>query len=917
MKNKKQSAEILNNIVGAAAQRDIRDKLQQATLFLQGGRLAQADYLCQELLKKYPQDSQAWYFRGAIAHQAKKSTDAINFLREALNLSPHNAQYWQSLAAVQMTMGDYGAAVESYTQAIQINPLDSKVHFSLALALTSKGTYPSAVQAYSQILELDPRHWTAAFNRGLLYQNLNDNAAAVEDFTRVLQLQPGEKSTHYSLGLSLRRLERHDEALDAFQKALDADPRHADAYNACGSTLAAMGLHQAAIDHYTKALQINPLLAETYLNMGLALYDLARYEEALDCYQKVLNFGGAPVDVHYHMANALNELRRHAQAIECYEQALALGYDSPELRINQAIAYSHHGDKQQTIQLLQEFVALHPGHAEAHAALADAYLQLHQHAMAVQSADRALQLQPDMVSALNLRGLALSGMGLYDQALASFDAALQGNENFATAQFHRGHALAALKRPQEAADAYAAVLTADPAYPYAVGYLAHTQLLLCQWDGYAHNAQRLRQMVREGLPADTPFAFLSVGATAAEQLACAKNFSRDKLPAQTSVWAGERYGHARLRVAYVSADFGEHPTSYLMAGLFEQHDRRHVEVFGIGLLPAQDSPTGHAVKAAFDHYIDVSHMSDLEVAQWLRAHEIDIAVDLMGYTKNNRAGIFMYRGAPVQINYLGYPGSMGGACMDYILADEVLIPADRRDSYAENVVYLPGCFQVNDNLRAAAEQRPARADYGLPQDGVVFCSFNGSHKLNPEFFAIWMRLLQQVPGSVLWLVDPGAVAIENLRRYAAGHGVDPDRLVWAPKLPYAEHLARLSLADLFLDSLPFGAGATASDALFAGVPVLTCAGEAFSGRMAASLLSALGLADPLVTHDVAAYEARALALARSPDQLRAVRGQLVQARLTSSLFDTAGFCRHLEQAYRQMLLRAEAGLPPQDFKVAP
>ena len=915
MKQKKHQQPSTGQGLGASAQREIRDKLQQVTVLLQAQRLAQADYLCQEVLKKYPQAAQAWYFRGAIAHQAKKPTDAMAHLRQALALAPAQAPYWQALAAVQMAVGDGAGAVQSHTQAVEANPQNSKAHFQLAMALAAVGEGGLAVEAYGRVLALEPRHWTAAFNRGLLHQKRNDHAAAVDDFTRVLQLRPGETSTYYSLGLSLRRLERYGEALDAFQKVLDADPGHADAYNACGIALAATGQHQAAIDLYAKALQINPLLAEAYLNMGQALHEQARYEEALDCWQKVLSFGVAPPEMHFQMANTLNELRRHAQAIERYDQALALGYDSPELRLNQAVAYAHQGDKPQAISLLQAFVASHPDHAQAHTALADLYLQLNQGAKAVHSAERALQLQPAMATALNLRGMALSGMGLYEQALASFDAALQGNEDFATAQFHRGHALAALKRHQEAADAYAAALKAKPDYPYALGYLVHTQLLLCQWEGYADHAMRLREQVRQGLSADAPFAFLSVGATAAEQLACATHLAQDKLAAQTPLCEGVRYGHARIRVAYVSADFGEHPTSYLMAGLFEQHDRQHVEVYGIALQPAQDSPTGHAVKAAFDHYIDVSHMSDLEVAQWLRAHEIDIAVDLMGYTKNNRAGIFMHRAAPVQVNYLGYPGSMGGACMDYILADEVLIPADRRQGYSESVVYLPGSFQVNDNLRAAAPQRPARADYGLPQEGVVFCSFNGSHKLNPEFFAIWMRLLQQVPGSVLWLVDSGPVAMGNLRRYAADHGVDPDRLVWAPKRPYAEHLARLPLADLFLDSLPFGAGATASDALFAGLPVLTCAGDAFSGRMAASLLTALGLADPLVTHDAAAYEARALALACSPEQLRAVRGQLAQARFTSSLFDTASFCRHLEQAYQVMRSRAEAGLPAEDFKV--
>jgi predicted O-linked N-acetylglucosamine transferase (SPINDLY family) len=917
MNKKKRNADTAETGLGAAALKEIREKQQQAGILLQAGRFAQADYLCQEILKKYPQEAHTWFFRGAIANNAGRHTDAQGFLQEALRLAPGRLPYLQALATVYAGLRNFQEAAQVYAQIIALQPHDAQAHFNRGNALGALGAVPEAIEAYTQAWRLEPKDWRVVFNRGLLQQKIHQHAAAADDFAQVLRLKPDEVGAHYSHGLALRNLQQHAQALEAFEQVLALQPQHADAYNALGTTLAAMEQPQAALAQFEHALRINPLLTEAYLNRGLALHDLRRYEEELDSYRKALSFGGAPAAVHYHMGNALNELRRHEEAIASYGQASALGYDSEELRLNQIIAHTHVGDRQHAAGLLEAFVAEQPEHVPAQLALADCYLRMRQLPQALAVVDRVLQWRPHMAAALNLRGMVFFAMDQQDQALESFDAALATDPGWIAAQFYRGQVLGSLKRNSEAVQAYTAVVQAQPDYPYALGYLVHTQLQLCQWDDYDAHVQRLRQRVREGAPGDTPFAFLSVGQQAADQQACAVQFSKQLLTQEAPLWSGQHYGHDRIRVAYVSADFGDHPTSYLMGGLFEQHDRQRFEIYGVALQPVQPTFMGQSIKAAFDHFIDVSQLSDLQAAQWLRAQEIDIAVDLMGYTNHHRAGIFMHRPAPVHVNYLGYPGTLGSSCIDYILADEVLIPASHQQYYTENVVYLPGSFQVNDDLRAAAQQLPSRAECGLPDDGLVFCSFNGHHKLHPQFFAIWMRLLQQVPGSVLWLVDPGADAGARLRDYAAAQGVDPQRLVWAPKRAYDQHLARLSLADLFLDSLPFGAGATASDALFAGVPLLTCAGDAFSGRMAASLLHALGLSETLVTDDVAAYEARALALAQQPERLQAVRRQLALARRSSSLFNTATFARHVEQAYRQMCLRVLQGLPAQGFSVSP
>ena len=400
------------------------------------------------------------------------------------------------------------------------------------------------------------------------------------------------------------------------------------------------------------------------------------------------------------------------------------------------------------------------------------------------------------------------------------------------------------------------------------------------------------------------------------QLRCAQAYTAAKYPpAATPLCSGQPYTHPRLRLAYVSADFCEHALSYLLAGVFEAHDRARFEVWGIALKLGDGSAMATRVAAAFEHFVDASALSDNEVARLLREQEIDIAVDLTGHTQDARTAIFAAQPAPVQVNYLGYPGSMGAAYIDYIIADDFVIPEAARPHYAEQVVHLPDCFQGNDDQRVINAQPQTRAAHGLPEKSFIFCAFNNTYKLTPEFFDIWMRLLAAVPDSVLWLASGDASVQRNLRAEAEGRGIAPERLVFSPRIRYAEHLARLQLADLFLDTLPFNAGTTASDALRAGVPVLTCAGRAFSARMAGSLLRALGLPE-LITGSLAAYEARALELAANPAALSELRARLASNRTTHPLFDTRRFTRHLEQAYLAMQQRVDAGLPPDHLVIS-
>lgn len=443
---------------------------------------------------------------------------------------------------------------------------------------------------------------------------------------------------------------------------------------------------------------------------------------------------------------------------------------------------------------------------------------------------------------------------------------------------------------------------------------------VCDWDDVEQDWRALREQIAAGQPSAPPFTVLPAPMSAECQRRCASAYVSAQLEGRApEPWNGARFRHDRIRIAYVSSDFREHPTSFLIAGMFERHDRSRFDVTAISLTPepAAVSLRRERIRAAVDRFVNVHDKTDDEVVRLLRAHECDIAVDLNGLTAGNRFGIFGRRAAPIQVNFLGYPGTMGADFIDYILADQFVIPEADRTHYAEQVVHLPHCFLPNDAARPISARTPSRADAGLPAEGFVFCCFNSSFKITPDVFDAWMRLLAAVEDSVLWLSESNAWAVANLRQRAERRGVAADRLIFAPRVPLNEdHLARLRLADVILDTLYYNAHTTAADALWAGVPVLTCAGSTFASRVAGSMLHAIGLLE-LVTGSLPDYEALALRLARDPALLAGIKAKLASNRDTYPLFDTTQFTRQLEAAYSDMMQRHRRGEGPASFDVRP
>jgi predicted O-linked N-acetylglucosamine transferase (SPINDLY family) len=575
------------------------------------------------------------------------------------------------------------------------------------------------------------------------------------------------------------------------------------------------------------------------------------------------------------------------------------------------------GDPEAAVTLISQAIRVNPRNADALTNLGNALRERGRHAQALTCYDRALGIRPDSAETRYNRALALQELHHHDDALAEYDRALVLRPGYIEARYNRGVVLQDSKRYEDAALAFAQLLELAPDCPYAAGKLGYLRLLCCDWASYHDQLAQLSGDVCAGRRVCDPFSFAAMSDSPAAQLACARTYAADKYPpAAAPLWSGERYAHDKIRVAYLSADFHEHATTHLMAGLFEHHDADRFEITAISFGPDRRDDMRQRLVKVFGRFINVRGKSDREVALLLREMEIDIAVDLKGYTQGSRPGILAQRPAPVQINYLGMPATMGASYFDYIIADAWVIPPEHHPHYSEQILYLPDTYWVTDDSRHIDVHTPSRADLSLPEEGFVFCCFNNNYKTTPDLFTLWMRLLHQVSGSVLWLLEDNPVAARNLRAQAQLHGIAPERLVFAPRVAAGAYLARHRLADLCFDTLPYNAHTTACDALWAGLPVLTCAGKTFAGRVAASLLSAAGLPE-LITRDLDHYAALALELAHNPARLREIRARLAHNRGTCPLFATDRFRRHLESGYITLWERSQRGETPAPFSVVP
>jgi protein O-GlcNAc transferase len=812
--------------------------------------------------------------------------------------------------------GDLARAEALYLQILDADPRLFGPRYYLGLMRLQQGRHNDACDYLGQAVKISPTEAGALMNYGMALSAAGRAQEALDVFERVLATQPSLAEALYNKGVALASLMRFELAVETYDRALVIQPEMAAAQANRAVALAAMGRFDDALAGYDRLLAMQPSNVMALNHRGLARRTLGRPAEALADYDRALSFKPDFTEAMYNRGVALLDLERAAEALAMFDAVAEVYRNNAELWNNRGVALWNLKRPDEAVASYERALALEPGFAEAWGNRGLALRDMSRFEEARASFETVLTLEPGNAVAMNSHGNVMRDMKKYEQAIQSYSAAIKARPAYADALINRGYTHWALKQYDAGMADVELALTFEPDYPYGRGEVLHARMFAADWHDFSARKRELEELVRAGKRAIQPFVFQAIAESPADSQACSRIWARDKYPQMPARLhdPAARKDKEKVRIGYVSGEFRQQATAILMAGLYERHDREKFEIVALDSGSNDQSPMRARLEKAFDRWIGITGLSDEQVADVVRDAEIDILVNLNGFFGEARMGVFARRPAPIQVNYLGFPATLGAPYIDYIIADKVVIPADEQRFYDEQIVYLPGCYQANDDRGRPMAQTPARIDVGLPQDGFVFCNFNNVYKLTPETFDSWMRILKQVDGSVLWQLESAAPFSANLRREAEARGVDAGRLVFAPELPTDQHLARLKLADLFLDGLPYNAHTTGSDALWAGVPLVTRKGAAFPGRVAASLLEAVNLPE-LVTESAEEFEALAVKLANNPATLKKIRARLEKNRDTSALFNTDRFRMNIEAAYTQMWKRWLAGEAPRGFAI--
>ena len=774
--------------------------------------------------------------------------------------------------------------------------------FKLGTDAQKNGDLNLADRYYTAILKSLPDHPSTNNNMGMLAISLGRHEEALSFFARAIESNSSDEQHWINYAVALvhhkkwneaeRLIEKAEER--AFSKALikrlqtiafnkDTITTHNPPREIIDPIMYLYNARQfeAAIEKATNVIEKYPKAFLVYNILGVVLKNQGKLNEAVASYQKALSLKPDYADTHNNMGNALKDQGKLDEAIASYQKALTLKPDYAD-------AYNNIGNALQNQGKLDEAVA---------------------------SYQKALTLKPDHADAYNNMGNALKDQGKLDEAVASYQKALSLKPDYANAHNNMGNALKDQGKLDDAIASYQKALSLNPDHADAFAEKINQEAQICNWTEVAREETPLKSWGIIGKSAP-PFAFLSFEDAPERHRLRSENFAYDKF-SQIRRWTSDRPFDIpeRLRIAYFSADFHNFPGMYLMAGMLEQHDRTKFEVYAFSYGPKKNDEMRKRIVTAVDHFVDIQSMPRDMVCKLVREKDIHIAIHRNGYTRNERTDLFASGLAPVQVNYLGYPGTLGADFIDYLVADPVIIPEDKRQYYSEQIIYLPYSYQPNDNTRSMSKKVLKRKDMGLPNKGFVFCCFNKGSKISPSEFNIWMRLLDKVDGSILWLLKSNKWAEQNLKQEAEKRGISGTRLIFAERLPHAEHLTRHKLADLFLDTFNYNAHTTASDALWAGLPLVTKLGESFAARVAGSLLNAIGLPE-LITESENSYEALILDLATNPRKLFKIKKKLSENRLTMPLFNTEKYTRHLENGYQQAYQRYFDGLKPDTIIVS-
>jgi protein O-GlcNAc transferase len=709
-------------------------------------------------------------------------------------------------------------------------------------------------------------------------------------YKRILSIVPNHSECLYLLGITSHQLGKTDTAVHLINKAIVNDPKNPAYHNNLGIVFQVQGKIDEAISCYQKALELKPDFAEAYNNMGNVLKDQGKIDEAISCYQKALELGPDDAEVYYNMGIVFQVQSKIDEAISCYQKALELRPDFAEAYNNMGNVLKDHGKIDEAISCYQ----------------------------------KALELRPGDVEAYNHMGNVFQDQSKFDQAISCYKKALQLKPDYAEASYNMGVVFQRQHKLNESISCYRKAIQLKPDYAKAYANLVRQIEMTCAWQKLQGLTEKIDDMTKKALdnrtkPAEHPFINVTRYADLSRNFAIAKSWSSDITRRVSSLkihfsFDDKRSCKTRIAVGYLSNDFQNHATAHLMLSLFGLHNRDEFDIFCYSYGQDDESYYRKRIRRDCDKFVDLRDLRDADAARCIYEDQVDILIDLKAYAGDNRLAICALRPAPIQVSYLGFPGTTGAEFFDYIITDKIVTPKDHACYFSENFVYLPHCYQVNDYGQSISNKDWKKVRFGLPEAGFVFCSFNQAYKIDRVIFEAWMQILRQVPESILWLQPGNETAERNLRREAEERGVGPERLIFGEWLPKDEHLARIGLADLALDTRICNGHTTTSDALWAGVPVITLQGGHFASRVSSSILTAVGLPE-LITHTLEEYESLAVRLSRNRDELHSIRQRLAKNRLTEPLFDTPRFAKNLEKAYKKMWEIFLAGEKPRKIEV--
>lgn len=767
---------------------------------------------------------------------------------------------------------------------IKTEKMSDQINLMLQDAIKALQTqnYIAAELIAKEALNIQPNHQDIKLILAIIYASQGNHSSAIAIYSNIIANNPRNVSALSNLGVSLSSIGMHQQALTNFERALKINPTMPEAYFNAANTICELKEPTKSIPYYERAIQLNPNYIEAYNNFGRTLIDLNRFEEALDIFNKAIELNPDFLESILGKADALNGIGRYEEAITFYDRAL-------EMR---------------------------PGNLEIWVRKGNVESRLRLYERAINSYDKVLSMAPEYAEILVNKGICLFEKKHIHQSIELYDKALKLKPEYAEAWANKGTALIELKQYNEGVEHYKKAYSLNPRLDKVLGEILFAKMMVGQFSDLDQDRKEIIKQVNEGVVVISPFTLLPLFDDPALHLKAATTNAKAEFSIETALERRDINIKSKIRIGYFSGDFYEHPVSYLTSELFELHDRDHFEIIAFSLREGDPKDAVRTrLEKSFDKFINVENYSDKEIAMLARDLEIDIAVDLSGLTKNSRTKIFQYRAAPLQVNWLGYCGTIGANFMDYILADPIVIPEDSSYYYVEKVIHLPHTMMVDDSKRIPSTRRFDRSVYGLPDEAFVFCCFNNSYKFNMEIVRCWSRILKEVECSILWVAGNNLDFKKNISSEFMKCGIEPSRIVFAEREPLMEdHLARLSLADLFLDTFPYNAHTTALDSLKAGVPILSLQGRSFAGRVAASILTAINLSE-LIAHDKEEYVSMAISLASDKEKLNLINTKLEANINLAPLFNAAHFAKNIEKAYIKICERYNAGLEPDFIKI--